>query len=72
MPVKKVNLIPGYYYHIYNRAISDNLLFFEEKNYCFFISKIKKYLLPESEVLAYCMMPNHYHLIVKIKSNPFS
>lgn len=72
MPVKKVDIIPGYYYHIYNRAVSNNLLFIEDKNYCYFLSKIKKYLLTGTEVLAYCLMPNHYHLIVKVKSDLFS
>lgn len=72
MAVKNVELIPGYYYHIYNRTVSNDLLFNEEKNFSFFISRIKKYLLTESEVLAYCLMPNHFHLLVKIKSTDFS
>lgn len=72
MPVKNIKLISGYFYHIYNRAVSDDLLFVEDKNYYFFISKIKKYLLTNSDILAYCLMPTHYHLIVKIKSTKFS
>jgi len=72
MPIKRTALIPGYFYHIYNRAVADNLLFSEERNYFFFLSKIKKYLNPISDILAYCLMPNHYHLIVKIKSDGFS
>lgn len=72
MPISKVKLIPGYYYHIYNRAVDGCRLFNEERNYKFFLSKIKKYLLPVSEVLAYCLMPNHYHLLVKIREDGFS
>ena len=72
MPRSNVKLIPGYYFHIYNRAVSDDLLFVEDKNYYFFLLKIKKYLLTDSDVLAYCLMPNHYHLILKIKSDQFS
>jgi REP element-mobilizing transposase RayT len=40
----------------------------EDKNYHFFISKIKKYLIDTVDVLAYCLMPNHYHLLIQLKS----
>ena len=71
MPIRKVHLIPDHYYHIYNKAVADNLLFAEEKNYYFFISKIKKYLPKSAKVLAYCLMPNHYHMIVQTKNSYF-
>ncbi|MGB2965299.1 MAG: transposase [Anaerolineales bacterium] len=71
MPIKRVHLIPDHYYHIYNKAVTDNLLFNEEKNYRFFISKIQEYLPDTAKVLAYCLMPNHYHLIVQIKNCDF-
>ena len=72
MPKRNLDLIPGHYYHIYNKAVSDNLLFVEDKNYHFFILKIKKYLLSTVDVLAYCLMPNHYHLLVHLKTNNLS
>ena len=72
MPMKETNLIPGYYFHIYNRAVEGNLLFRETKNYEFFLSKIKKYLTPGSDILSYCLMPNHYHLLVMIREGRFS
>ena len=71
MPIRNIDLIPGHYYHIYNRAVEDNLLFNDEENYRFFISKIQKYLPDSTNVLAYCLMPNHYHLIVQIKNCGF-
>ena len=46
--------------------------FRENTNYSYFISKVKKFLLPVSDILAYCLMPNHYHLLVKVKSDKFS
>ena len=71
MARKNVLIIPDHYYHIYNKAVADNLLFIEDRNYIFFISRIQKYLLDSADVLAYCLMPNHYHLIVRIKNPGF-
>lgn len=72
MPVKNVELIPGYFYHIYNRAVEGALLFREWKNYEFFLEKVTKYLLSEADILAYCLMPNHYHFLIKITNQYFS
>ena len=71
MPIKNVELIPGYIYHIYNRAVEGNLLFREWANYGFFLGKIRQYLLPEAELYAYCLMPNHYHFLIKITNQNF-
>ena len=72
MPKRTIDLIVGDFYHIYNRAVTNNKLFIEERNYWFFISKVKKYLLNTTDILAYCLMPNHYHLLVKIREDGFS
>lgn len=40
----------------------------EKKNYSFFLDRISKFVLPVCHVYAYCMMPNHFHLLVRIKS----
>ena len=68
MSKRTVPFIPGNNYHIYNKAVTDNNLFIEEKNYHFFISKIKKYLLNSVDILAYCLMLNHYHLLIQVKT----
>lgn len=60
-------LIPGYYYHIYNHSIGSEQVFREDKNYRFFLKKIKKYILPIADIYSYCLMPNHFHLLVKLK-----
>ncbi len=54
-------------YHIYNRGNNQGLIFFEDRNYQFFLSKIKKELLPSCDILSYCLMPNHFHLMVYVK-----
>lgn len=58
-------------YHIYNRGVNKGLIFFSERNYQFFIYKMVNYLKDKASILAYCLMPNHYHLLVKIKCSDF-
>ncbi len=56
------------YYHIYNHANGDDNLFKEEKNYEYFLKKYHLHIDPIAETIAWCLMPNHFHLLVKIKS----
>ncbi len=60
-------LIPGYYYHIYNHSNGNEQLFREDKNYSFFLEKYKKYIDPVVHTMTYCLMPNHFHILVRIK-----
>ena len=55
---------PGNIYHVYNRANNKQLLFYSERNYLFFLEKMRKYITPNCSLLAYCLMPNHFHLLV--------
>ena len=65
--MKYINLEPGKYYHIYNRGINKGNLFFERDNYLYFMKLYKKHLLPIAKTYAYCLLPNHFHFLVKIK-----
>ena len=56
--------IPNQVYHIYNRGNNKQRIFFHEKNYAFFLEKINKQLSPCCEMLCWCLMPNHFHLLV--------
>ncbi|TDO26789.1 transposase [Sediminibacterium goheungense] len=60
-------LHPGQFYHLYNHANGSENLFREEKNYHFFLEKAGKYLSPYMNIYAYCLMPNHFHLLISIK-----
>jgi REP element-mobilizing transposase RayT len=62
------HLEPDKYYHIFNRGINGAELFCSKENYRFFILKLKQHILPVAEVYCYCLLPNHFHLLVKIKS----
>lgn len=60
-------LIPGEYYHVYNRGINGEPLFREERNYPYFLKLYAKYIEPVAETYAYCLLNNHFHLLVRIK-----
>ena len=60
-------LIPNQSYHIFNHANGFENIFTENENYRFFLDKYKLYLLPIAETYAYCLLPNHFHLVVKIR-----
>lgn len=63
------SLVPDTYYHIFNHAIGDEIMFKDDKDYCRFIGKYSHYLTPVADTLAYCLMPNHFHISLKIKSH---
>ncbi len=49
-------------YHIYNR--SNDLVFYNKENYLFFLKKVVKLIKPYCEILAWCLMPNHFHFMI--------
>ena len=57
----------GQYYHIYNRGNNRASLFVEERNYAYFLSLYAKHVEPVARTFAYCLLPNHFHLLVQIK-----
>ena len=67
MPRRTTPFVPDIYYHFYNRGNNRQAIFFEQDNYLYFLGGIKKYLVPVVKIIAYCLMPTHYHILVKIK-----
>ena len=67
MPRRITPFIPDIYYHFYNRGNNRQAIFFEADNYLYFLGGIKKYLVPVVTIVAYCLMPTHYHVLVKVK-----
>lgn len=57
----------GQYYHVYNRGNNGENIFIEVKNYNYFLEKVKKYILPIADVYAYCLLKNHFHIVLRIK-----
>ena len=68
------------YYHVYNRGVEKRVIFLDEQDYTVFLGLLKKYLVGENynkanrhkpvtigsevQLLAYCLMPNHFHLLL--------
>ncbi|MDJ0705954.1 MAG: transposase [Leptolyngbyaceae cyanobacterium MO_188.B28] len=73
MPRRKTDLIPGNYYHLYNRGNNRQNIFFERDNYLFFLRQFRRYLVEQTlYVIAYCLMPNHYHFLVQLRKADLS
>lgn len=68
------------YYHVYSRGVAKQEVFLDEQDYETFLSLFKRYLsasplkspgrvsypwfAPRLDLLAYCLMPNHVHMLV--------
>ncbi len=60
-------LHPGKFYHIYNRGNNRDTIFYQKKNYFYFLKKYDKYLSDWLSTYAFCLLRNHFHLLVKVK-----
>jgi len=63
-----MKLEKSYIYHIYNQGNNRQAIFFNRDNYLFFLKKIKAHITPYSDILAWCLMPNHFHLMVLVNN----
>jgi len=73
-----MNFEEGQLYHVYNRGINHQPIFYCRENYLFFIKKIKKYLVPIADILSWNLLPGHFNFLIyanevtgrKIKKSP--
>jgi putative transposase len=73
MARRKTSFLAGHYYHVYNRGNNRHPIFFERENYLFFLKQTRYYLTEETaDLLAYCLMPNHYHFLVYLRQDNLS
>ena len=57
----------GFYYHIYNRGINKTDLFLKEEDFWFFLQKYFYYTHLSLKTYAYCLLRNHFHLLLKVR-----
>jgi len=66
MPQRNLEFVESHYYHIYNRGVNHQPIFFHRDNYFYLIQTIKRIFKKyRVTVISYCLMPNHYHLLVR-------
>ena len=59
----------GKFYHIYNRGINGENLFNNEEDYHHFLKLFTTYIDPIADTYSWVLMPNHFHLLVRIKKD---
>jgi len=63
----KTNLLlqENCFFHIYNRGVNQDKIFFSRDNYLYFLQKLRRYRDQfQVSIVCYCLMPNHFHLLV--------
>jgi REP element-mobilizing transposase RayT len=69
VPRRAVGLHAENYYHLYNRGVNRERTFFEPENYSYLLRRLRKYLASDAvQVAAYCLTPNHYHLLLLVQA----
>lgn len=59
-----MQLEPSQFYHLYNRSNRGLIVYQNTSNYKYFLSKVEKEWKPYFDIIAYCLMPTHFHFIV--------
>ena len=62
-----IPLVADNFYHLFNRAVGQEKLFQSNENYLYFLNRMKHHVLPVADLYAYSLLPNHFHLVVRIK-----
>ena len=61
------NFVSGNVYHVFNHANGFDKLFYEADNYDYFLRKAALHLEPTFEFLAYCLLENHFHFVLRVR-----
>ena len=64
-----MEFLPGEIYHVYNQGNNGQTIFFKRDNYLLFLKKMQTCLTVDCDLLAWCLMPNHFHWIIKVSDN---
>ena len=68
MAYPQIPLLPGRYYHLYNRGNNSENVFIEERNYTYFLEQYSKHVVPFVDTYAYCLLRNHFHFLIRVKT----
>lgn len=62
-------LRPGKFYHVFNRGNNGENIFIEQTNYQYFITQYIKHVSPMVKTFAYCMLRNHFHILIRVRDS---
>lgn len=69
MPNKSRNFSNDTFYHVYNRAVEKRIIFYTEYDYEYFLNKVILFKERTNvKIIAYCVLPNHWHFLLKLTS----
>jgi REP element-mobilizing transposase RayT len=51
-------------YHVFNQGNNRQRIFQTESDYETFLNYVRKFLLSNTDLICYCLMPNHFHFLV--------
>ncbi len=67
--MSKINPLQfGRVYHIYNRGVNKMPIFRTQENYQYFLKLYFERVGPMVDTYAWCLMRNHFHFMVRVKS----
>lgn len=56
-------LLNNQLYHCYNQGNNKEKIFISDEDYLIFLRLIRLYIFPQCDILAWCLMPNHFHFL---------
>jgi putative transposase len=62
-------LADGHIYHVFNRGNNKQQIFYSDDNYKHFLKLVRRTIYTAADILAWCLMPNHFHFLVYANRN---
>jgi len=64
-----MKFLPGNMYHIFNQGNNRQEIFYTDEEYLIFLKLIRKHIHSNTAIISWCLMPNHFHLLIYTNSN---
>lgn len=63
------------FYHVFNRGIGKQKIFFNDRDYNFFLKRLQELKTKKQfdhSIYAYVLMPNHFHFLIQVRKSPLA